>query len=239
MIVLWLDTETTGLNVQTDEVIEFGHVLHSTGQGRMLEAGSRLVKATRPITQEITDLTGVYPNAVEKFGYESDDTLDYVIELASMADALGGHNVKRFDKRIIEAWSKRLGRKFPEKLWIDSFTDLPMVGEGLITMMAKRGILLDGAHSALFDAYGSLRLTMTFDFDTVVTRAQSPDILVIAHHSRDENEKAKKLKFRWNPENKIWWKAMKETDVETFSKTCPFDISVADKSMSLEQLQDS
>ncbi len=95
---------------------------------------------------------------------------------------------------------------------IDPYTDLPMRGQELITMCAKKGIAYD-AHEASADVGAMLRLMGKFPFDLVLTRAKSPVVVVQSLQSRSENEKVKKHRFRWNPDRKIWWKAVKEIDL--------------------------
>lgn len=239
MILFSYDTETTGLNTRTDEVIEFGWVLYTTGQRRVLEAGSKLVKTNLPISPEVTAVTGLTKPALDRFGYDSSDALDEVIELMQMADAVVGHNVKRYDWRITESWATRVGKKLPEKLLIDTMSDIPgVVGIKLGHMAAEHGFLPLETHSALADAQSCLKILNNYDIGAVVEYAKTPDVIVIAHHARNENETAKKFKFRWNPPQKIWWKAVKETELDKFVKSVPFDVSLADKSVQLEQLWD-
>jgi phage-related protein len=51
-----------------------------------------------------------------------------------------------------------------------------------------------------------------------LTRAKSPVIVVRSLQGRNENDKVKKHRFRWNPERKIWFKLIKEMDIEQLSK---------------------
>ena len=112
-ILLALDYETTGLDTAKDEPIEAGAVLYSTSQRRTLEAVSFLVKANKPLTKEVTDITGITQQALNKFGYESESALNVIVDLMQQADAVVGHNVIRFDKRIHESWAKRHAMQVP------------------------------------------------------------------------------------------------------------------------------
>jgi len=235
LIIFAYDTETTGLDTLKDEIIEVGGVLYSLDNYRTLESLGKLVKDnTISLSEEIKDKTGITQKIIDTSGYDREDTLEHVVECMHTADIILTHNGKRFDKPITETWAK--GKiDLPNKLWVDTFTDIPNVqGEKLVTMCANRGILIMEAHSALADAQACLRLFLSYNTDEIIKRAKMPDIIVIAHHARSENEKAKKLKFRWNPDNKVWWKSIKEEDIEVFAKTCPFDISIADKNLILE-----
>src|SRR5271156_3467218 len=154
MILLSLDFETTGVNKEKDQVIEFGAVLYSTGQGKCLDNQGSLVKASIPISAEITGITGITQAAVNKFGYDSSSSLGVVIDLMDSADYIIGYNVRRFDKPILENWAKREGLEVPNKIWIDLFADLPwQVSRGKLShVAADHGIINLFPHSALADS---------------------------------------------------------------------------------------
>lgn len=240
MLLLFYDTETTGLDVVNDRVIEVGLVLYTTGQRRVLESSSFLIKSNVPISAESSEKTGITQTALDRFGYDSEDSFNILTEdYMKRVDAIVAHNGNRFDKRITESWGRLHGKSLPDKLWIDTMTDIPGVeGKRLMHMAAEHGFLPMEEHSALADAQTVLKILSRYDIQTVAARAQSQTVVVQAHQKRDANDQAKKLKFRWNPDYKVWWKAMKETDVEEFSKTCPFDISIEEK-YSLDELWDS
>jgi DNA polymerase III epsilon subunit-like protein len=236
MLVLSIDFESTGLNVAEDHVIEVGMALYSTGQRKILESSGYLVKSDKPISEEITKITGIHPSAVEKFGFDSKDALQTVIELIQVADAVAGQNVIQFDKRMLESWGKRESASIPDKLWLDTLTDLPGVeGKHLGYMAADAGFLNLFPHSALTDCLTVVKLLMGHDIDKVVERAKSPLVVLQAHQDRANNDQAKKLKFRWKPERKIWWKVVKEMDVDELVKSAPFDISI-EKDTPVEEL---
>ena len=67
MLLLSLDFETTGLNKEKDQVIEFGAVLYSSTLNKCLDNQGSLVKADVPISAEITGITGITQKAVDKF----------------------------------------------------------------------------------------------------------------------------------------------------------------------------
>ncbi len=189
MILLAFDVESTGLDFTKDRVIEVGAILYSTGQQKCLESQGFLVKTDVAISPEITKLTGITQAAVDKFGYDSENSLGIILDMLQVADAVIGHNAVRFDKRMLQAWCNREEHVIWDRLWIDTYTDLP-------------------------------------DTEVGNERAQSPTIVVQAHQARHENDLAKKAKFRWYPEKKMWWKFVKEMDLESFVKSVTFDVSV-------------
>lgn len=236
--MLSYDFESTGTDPNQDQVISVGAALYSTGLNLTLESSQYLVKTNVPITPEITKLTGIHPAAVEKFGYEPDAALDALLNMMSQADAFVGQNIIRFDSRFLSAWATRLGRTVPDKLMIDTLTDLPGIeGKHLGYQAADHGFLNLFPHSALSDCETVLKIISMHDIDKVVERAKSPLVLLQAHQAREENDKAKKLKFRWNPDFKIWWKAVKQMDVDEFMRSATFKIGYVSPEISFEKLQ--
>ncbi len=241
MIIAALDFETTGLDKHNDRVIEIGVSLYSTGHKRFLDSVGQLVKSDVAISPFITGKTGIQPSAVEHFGYEEESALSTVFEFINQADAVIGHNIRSFDWPILGNWAKRKGIILPESLVVDTYEDCPYgVKQGtLVSMCADAGFLLTDAHSALADCIGSLKLGLHYGIETVVERARIPFVAVQSHAPRTPtNSENKEFKFRWAPKPyNIWWKAVKESDVELLAKDVPFSISVLDKSVSLEELR--
>ena len=240
MIIACFDVETTGLDKQKDRVIEIGVCLYSTGQKKYLDSVGQLVQSDGvQVSQEITDITGITQGAVDRFGYDPADALNTVIEFVKQADAVLGHNIRYFDWPIVENWAKRLGVNLPPVLLVDTMEDIPGVdGEQLITMCAKKGFVNPEQHSALNDAQATMKLAMSYDIDAIVARAKIPTVIVQSHAPRTPtNSENKKYKFRWSPERKVWYKAIKETDVQELANRAPFEISVLDKSVTIEQLR--
>lgn len=236
MILCALDFETTGLSPDADRVIEVGAILYSTTQNRCLESAGFLVKTDLPITEEILNVTGIHPAALKKFGFESKDGLENLVEMMNMSEALVGQNISRFDMRFLKLWGERDHIQIPDKLVIDTRTDLPGVeGKHLGYMAADAGFLNLFPHSALSDCQTVLKLVSLHPIEKIVERAKSPTLVLLGKQDRSENHLAKERKFRWNPNFKFWWKAIKEMDLEEESKA-PFEVVLAPKEVLLEQL---
>jgi len=239
MIICPLDIESTGLDKQKDRVIEIGVSLYSTGQRKYLDSVGQLVQSDGvAVTDEITGITGITQAAVDKFGYDPADALNTVIEFVSQADAVLGHNIRGFDWPMIENWAKRLGVQLPPVLLVDTMEDIPGVdGEQLITMCAKKGFVNPEQHSALNDAQATMKLAMSYDIDTIVARAKIPTVIVQSHAPRTAtNSENKKYKFRWSPDKKIWYKRIKECDIQELINKVPFQVSLLDKQATEELL---
>jgi DNA polymerase III subunit epsilon len=239
VIVVGLDIESTGLDKVKDRPIEVGLALWSTKFNRTLDARGFLVQADGvPVTPEITEITGVRQDMVDKFGYTPEEGYDESMYFIDRAEAIVAFNGTRFDIPMYREWAKRLGRQFPEKLVIDPYTDLPMRGQELITMCAKMGFLYN-PHEAGADVGAMLRLMSMFDFEVVLARAKSPTVVIQSLQGRYENDKAKKHKFRWNPDRKIWWKAVKEMDVDELAKAVNGDFRLQVLDLQPEDLEDA
>ncbi|MDA4130148.1 MAG: 3'-5' exonuclease [Thaumarchaeota archaeon] len=234
--MLALDFESTGLSPENDRIIEVGALLYTTGQKRVLESVSYLVQSDVPISARINEITKITQSAIDKFGYTSRDSIETLLDLMDRADAVIGQNVIQFDKRMLEAWAKRENRSIPNKLWIDTRTDLEIEGKHLQYMCADEGWLNLFPHSALADCQSVLKLVSTRDINKVVERAQSPTVVLLAHQKREDNQLAKERKFRWNPFYSVWWKAIKHMDLGAEIKAASFDVSLAPPEILLSKL---
>jgi DNA polymerase III alpha subunit (gram-positive type) len=213
MILIGLDFESTGLDIVNDRPIELGLALWTTKFNRSLDTRAFLIQSDGvKVTDEITEITGINQAMCDKYGYTPEEAYDEAMYFIDRAEAIVAFNGVRFDVPVMRQLAKRLGKTLDEKLVIDPFTDLPMRGQELITMCAKKGISYD-PHEAGADVGAMLRLMAKFPFEVVLERAKSPMLVVRSMQDRKNNKAAKKHKFRWNPDLQIWWKAVKEIDL--------------------------
>lgn len=114
-----VDTETTGLDVQRDEIIEIGMIAFSYDAvgnfGKVIGTFSGTQQPSRPIPTAITQLTGISDEdvrgrSIDKLAVES---------LLSPASLVIAHNAA-FDRPMCE----RLSSMFAEKPWACSATEV-------------------------------------------------------------------------------------------------------------------
>jgi DNA polymerase-3 subunit epsilon len=200
-----LDTETTGLDAQRDEIIELGMVKFDyLPHGRI--AGVRDVFSSFnepgvPISAEITALTGITDDMVA--GHRIDDAA----VTAFVGDALfvGAHN-SGFDRKFAE----RYWPVFEQKAWACSATEIDWRKQGF--KGAQLGYLLNGAgysheaHRAIDDCHALLEV-LAFELTTTGTpalallleTARKKTIRVWAEQSPFElKDSLKRRGYRWN-----------------------------------------
>jgi DNA polymerase-3 subunit epsilon len=214
MIVLGLDWETTGLNPQTDRIIDAGLALWDSDLHALVRMSGFLVKSNVAVSEEITKLTGITSAMLKRFGLEAPVAFDLVRQYMDMADVVCAHNGNDFDKPFWSEWAKRAGQKVPDKFWLDTYIDLPATGARLIYMAADAGFVNPFPHRALTDVLSMLRILDGHDVDKIHQRAKLPNVILQAVVSYESNALAKARSYRWNPDLRQWRKIVKEGEAK-------------------------
>jgi DNA polymerase III epsilon subunit-like protein len=226
MIIASLDFETDSLDAAQGRVTEVGCVLYSTGAGRILSTDGYLINNEIPISAEITKITGIHKNMIDLVGMGPKAGLQRLLNLIDIADTIVGQNVIDFDLHFLENWCTREKEDFPkDRLVIDTYTDLPGVeGKHLGYQAADHGFLNLFPHGAVTDCLTVVKLISMHNFEEILVRAQSPRVTIQALVNYDNNALAKARKYRWDPASKVWYKVVKEMDLDQEAKDAPFDI---------------
>lgn len=229
MLLCSLDFETTGLDPDKDRVIEVGAVLYSTTRKQQLMTKGYFVDHEIDIPKEITEITGISKSMIDKFGLSPRTALDDLINMIDMAEAIVGQNVIDFDMWFLKNWCQRDGQELPDRLVIDTKTDLPGVeSKHLGYMAADAGFLNPFPHRAVSDCMTVLRLVSMHNIDEVVVRAKSPRLTIAADVDFNHNQLAKQRKYKWDPDRKVWYKQLKEVDLDAEVKSAPFNVMKID-----------
>jgi DNA polymerase-3 subunit epsilon len=186
-----VDTETTGLSLTDDAIIELAAVLFEydadTGEvyGVIDERGW-LEDPGRPIPPDIVELTGITDDMVAGKRIDDED----VAETLKWADLVIAHNA-RFDRPRMEA-------RFPAvagKPWACSLSEIDWAAERLPSkleyMLTPLGLFFEGAHRATADcrallhvlATQTLRSTGGTAFRALLASAAAPTSSVYATQS--------------------------------------------------------
>jgi DNA polymerase III alpha subunit (gram-positive type) len=225
-----IDTETTDLDVKIAEVIELGYAVFESSGGAPIHVSSSFLRPKGSITEEIEKITGISNSILDQFGEPPKEVLSQLLDDIVTYDVsyLVGHNLKGYDipvlKRNMEVHGLSMDG-FKLQL-VDTLLDLPLEYEPkskkLSYMCADHGFLISFAHRALFDALASAKLLFCYPFEKVLALSSSPDVTVRAVVGFNDNSKAKKRGFRWEPEKKWWIKSIKKCHLEKEIKSYDF-----------------
>ncbi|MDE6005731.1 MAG: type I-E CRISPR-associated endoribonuclease Cas2e [Oscillospiraceae bacterium] len=112
-----VDIETTGLNDE-DQIIEIGALLVVNGE--LNDKFSVLIQCDNPIPDEISSLTGITSNDLDKNGFSQKNALKQFLEFCR-DDILVGHNID-FDMRFLQIACKNNGFPIIKNRIVDTMT---------------------------------------------------------------------------------------------------------------------
>lgn len=206
-----VDVETSGLNPNTDRILELGIILcrvdGDVGSDSFLSpiacySGLQMTPDDFTLTAEVESLTGLTDRDV------GENTLEwhFVEHLLDCAGLLIAHNAI-FDR----AFLARVLEICPEPIpWACSMQHIDWRAEGstslrLAHVAADQGFVNPFPHRALFDCATVLRL-LDGRFDELVHNAFAPYVRIEATGApfavKDE---LKARGYRWNPDARVWW----------------------------------
>ena len=153
--LIWFDTETTGLNIVLDRIVQIGAV-KVTPEGNE-ETKNVLINPDRPIPQEATDIHGITNEMVSdkpKFSYLANSMLEWF-----RGCDMGGHNVVNFDIPVLAEEFSRCNITFPDESvnFVDTLKIERVVNSHNLESCYERytGFKLTDAHDAIVDAQAS------------------------------------------------------------------------------------
>jgi DNA polymerase-3 subunit epsilon len=214
-----VDTETTGLDQDTDKIIEIGLVAFEydpdTGQAyRVLDSYGGLEDPGIPISAEITEITGI-TNAMVAGKRIDDARVTTILDGAAIVIA---HNA-RFDRPFLEA-------RFPvfETLpWGCSFAQVNWTGEGLgarkLDYIAFQFGFFFDAHRAESDCQALLTILQQAlpksgvkVMKSLLDQLPEKDWTVYALNSAFETKDLLKARaYQWNASRKTWHRTLTGT----------------------------
>lgn len=211
-----VDTETTGLSLETDAIIEFAMVVfeycRESGQVfRILEIFDQLEDPGVPIPPASTAVHGITDDMVA--GKKIDD--ERVAELVQGLDLVIAHNA-RFDRPFLE---ERLPvfRTLP---WACSLHQVGWSSESMpsakLEYLAYRMGFFYDAHRAQTDCLALLELLQTplpvsgrLALACLLEKAQDRDFRVYAVKAPyDSKDLLKARTYRWDPERRCWHRTL-------------------------------
>lgn len=157
-LAIYVDLETTGLDPDTDEIIEIGMVpFQYSPDGRIFSISdksfSALREASDAIPEEITKITGITQEMVQGKHIDPADVERFVAD----ADLIIAHNAG-FDRKFLEKFAPA----FERKPWACSMAQIPWKEEGfdgtrLSHIAAGYGFFYE-AHRATTDCFAGVEV---------------------------------------------------------------------------------
>lgn len=235
MKLYFTDTETTGFNHDVDRITEIAGVIWDTEKRQVLEILSELIKGDTPqISEEITTITGIDQDMLDKHGADKSQVLFRFHEMASKCEAIVAHNAP-FDKGFIDKAMMSVDSTEMvwdvNKHWIDTQTDIPyppnIKTRGLNHLLADHGINPNTfAHRALFDTFKTIELFDKYNASEIYTLSTSPMVRVVANclppwddpKPKKDTDVVKAAGFRWDGEAKKWYTECRQSTVASLSQ---------------------
>lgn len=220
-----IDLETTGLSAEQDEIIEIGTLIVTfnieQGISSVVFSDNQLQQPEKPITEEITAITGI----------TNEDVAGKSIDWPLLMDALKDvhlvicHNA-RFDRQFLELQTPgEVSELFQRKAFGCSASDvswrqLGFEGAKLEYLNLKMGYFYDG-HRALVDCWATMNLFIQKPeaFELLKESVRQKQRLICAVNADfDKKDLLKARGYRWSSGDrnlpKSWYTVVNEADVE-------------------------
>ena len=154
------DIETTGLDIETEEIIEIGAL--KVIDGKVADRFMEFVKPEKPISDKITEITGITNEMVEHARSIEEVIKDFTVFCSN--HVLIGHNIQ-FDYKFCKRYAAKYGYAFEKKgidtLKIARAVHKDMVSKSLGSLCEHYQIINHAAHRAYHDALATAKLYQT------------------------------------------------------------------------------
>jgi len=224
MNIAFLDTETTGIDRANDKIIEIAVKLvkFEAPTGKILSIDQTYESFNDPeedISIEITQLTGITNEMVE--GHSIDwDSVDAIFQ---DSDLIVAHNAG-FDRAFVD----RRSSVSQSKIWACSISDIDWLGRGFTSPKQEllcywHGFYFD-AHRAMNDVDALIHLLTHGSYEDdrplleLIDNAKKPVYVIFADNFKYDPVKkdiVKANKYRWNPDDKIWYKKVNFDELDS------------------------
>jgi len=232
MLICGFDLETTGLNTETDSIIEIGAVLWDTDLNTPMRIFSSLVYVPEGtvISDEAASVNGITREMLTLHGISAWAAIKEVRNLIALSDYIVGHNIRSFDEPMLKQGFLREHVAWINKPLIDTMTDLPfpkkIKGRTLIGLTAEHGFLNPFPHRAVTDVLASLKLLSCYPLAEVLRIANSPFLYIAADVPFQRKDEAKKLGYRWHGNQRFWWKQIRDFQLAEEQLVATFVVNV-------------
>jgi DNA polymerase-3 subunit epsilon len=215
-----LDTETTGLDHNRDEIIEIAirKWIYHTRDHYLIKPFEEYCKLNEPerneISEAITELTGISNKDVK--GKKIDWKI--VAKMIGESDFILAHNAS-FDRPMIEAVAE-VNKISASKIWTCSFKQVDWAQRGFLSSKQELLGIFHGfhysGHRALTDIDALAHLLMQGDYlKEILANAKTKQICVDCIQAPFESKDILKTNgFSWDAANKFWSRLVSESKLD-------------------------
>jgi DNA polymerase-3 subunit epsilon len=216
MEILVVDTETTGLDPESDKPIEIAAILWSISYKSILMQVSTLISYNQKVLNPVEPINKISPELLER-SFPCQSALELISKMSHSAKYICAHNAD-FDKEFCK---KVIGLKIPLSNWIDT-QDIHYPnskycqGTSLNNLAIAHGIPIVDAHRALDDCRTLTKLlSLVPNLEEELKRASRPKVLVKSLEEKP-GTLSKMYRFKWHSIIPYSWaKYMPEQDITT------------------------
>lgn len=234
MIACVVDTETTGLVIGEARIIEIGCVLIDADTKSIVSTWSSLIysKAYGPLDglsmMQAFDINKIPRSILQRCGIDPEIAFMELNSYFEISDFIIAHNAIGFDKPLLEFEVKNFGLTLVDRPWVDSKCDIDWEASSnrLQHLASDYGIYTGQAHRALGDCMTLVELLRVSgkDLRQALEKSKIPLIDIVGEFPYESRDIAKARRFRWNPDKKIWFKTIRESELEKEQKVDGFVI---------------
>jgi len=220
--LLILDTETTGLAPEADQVVEVGAILFSVPQRAVLAQLSFLLPVEHNAAEALNGISPAATQALQPW----QQSLLLLQQLASSAQLAVAHNAA-FDRQ----WFGHGALPDLQLPWLCTMEDIHWPAERLLRprpsvrdLALAYGVPVWAAHRALTDCiYLAQVFERCSDLEQLIAEGREPRHWYRAQVSYDERHLARDAGFRWNdPVHGAWSRRLSERQLEALQ--LPFNV---------------
>ena len=220
-LILIIDTETTGLETETDQCIEVGSILFHIESRSILAQNSFLIPSDSNSAESINKI----PAKISRLPQPWQEGLKYFEHMLDRSDVVLAHNVA-FDRK----WFGIEPLPNIDKPWICSMEDISWPKDlHLKPRPSVRDLALAyevpvwSAHRALTDCiYLAEVLRRCPDLEILLEQGLEPKRLMRALVTYEERNLAKQAGFRWNePVRGAWTRRISDREITSL----PFEVN--------------
>lgn len=219
--VLIIDTETNGIDIEKNQVIEVGAILYSVRYQTILQQISFLLPE---MSNNMHKINNIPLNALIETSHDLSLFWRILHNMSELSNYVIVHNVEFHKKWFCDdgRLPTLIGFNDEPLRWLCTQEDFVFPRQyksrmSLVDLAIAHGIGVSTAHRALDDCRLIAELfNRGDDLQGLFEQALLPRLDCIAQVSYDDRELAKQAGFRWKAATKTWERRAKQSEIDSF-----------------------